>query len=133
MAEGADHKRVVLIVEDDVGLAELWRIGFEQAGYTVIWHALAAAGIGAAAALRPDAIVLDLMLPDLTGQRVLQSLRADARLRDIPVVVASAITASLTPAEVEAADAVLTKPLLMSTLVATVDRVISARRASDER
>jgi DNA-binding response OmpR family regulator len=133
VTETTDDRPVVLVVEDDVGMAELWRLGLEQAGYDVIWHALAAAGIGAAAALRPDAIVLDLMLPDMPGQRVMQSMQADPRVRDIPIVIASAAAAALTPAEIELASAFLTKPVPLSALVATLERVIAERRASGGR
>lgn len=61
-----------------------------------------AAGLAQAGALRPDAILLDMQLPDMTGLAVLQRLKADEATRDITVV---ALSASATPPEVEAARA----------------------------
>jgi PAS domain S-box-containing protein len=61
-----------------------------------------AAGLAQADALRPDAVLLDMQLPDMTGLAVLRRLKADAATRDIPVV---ALSASATAPEVEAARA----------------------------
>lgn len=60
------------------------------------------AGLAQAAALRPDAVLLDMQLPDMPGLSVLRQLKADEATRGIPVV---ALSASATPPEVEAARA----------------------------
>ncbi len=61
-----------------------------------------AEGLAQAVALRPDAVLLDMQLPDMPGLAVLQRLKADAATRDITVV---AVSASATPPEVAAARA----------------------------
>jgi len=82
-----------------------------------------------AAEHEPDLIVLDLHLPDLPGGQVLQRLRADARTRDIPVVVASA---DATPGRVrqlreEGAFDYITKPLDLRHFLKVVDAAMAHR------
>ena len=72
----------------------------------------------------PDLILLDLHLPDLSGEDVLARLRQDAHTRQIPVVVltADATDAGRTPALERAANGFVTKPIGVQTLLELVDR-----------
>jgi len=84
-------------------------------------------GIELALAQRPELILLDINLPEMDGYQVLQVLRADARLADVPVV---AITANAMPRDVERGMAAgfagyLTKPLDIPLFLATLDRLLS--------
>lgn len=79
----------VLVVEDDSAARELYRALLRQAGYTVV---AVEDGLSALQYLedhRPAAVVLDLVLPRLSGRDVHQELKARADTRDIPVVVIS--------------------------------------------
>jgi CheY-like chemotaxis protein len=69
-------------------------------------------GLAAAQRQRPDAIVLDLMMPVMDGYQVLAELRDDERTKDVPVVVLTAVALDETRERVEAAGAAtfLTKP-----------------------
>jgi CheY-like chemotaxis protein len=74
----------------------------------------------------PDLILLDLNLPDLGGELVLQRLRAEPTTRSIPVIV---ISADATPGQVErlkasGAQDYMTKPFDIDTLLAAVDAVV---------
>ena len=86
-------------------------------------------GLELAAQHRPDVILLDLHLPDLSGREVLRALRADARTADIPVVVISADATPRTREALEAdgVSAFLTKPLDVRAFLATVERVLASR------
>lgn len=83
--------RKILLVDDDVCIRESLSALLENGGYRV-----STAGDGAQAmqALRvgprPDAIVLDLMMPVLSGQEFLEEKERQPRLRDLPVVVLTA-------------------------------------------
>jgi CheY-like chemotaxis protein len=61
--------------------------------------------------LRPRAILLDLMMPEMSGWTVLELLRADARLCEIPVIVITAVADEELSRQPIRADAVLPKPI----------------------
>jgi signal transduction histidine kinase/ActR/RegA family two-component response regulator len=80
-------RRRILVVDDDDAARYLVRTWLTDAGYEVIEEA---GGLNACQAARmhsPDAIVLDLMMPDATGFEVLQQLADDTSTRDIPIVI----------------------------------------------
>jgi signal transduction histidine kinase/DNA-binding response OmpR family regulator len=80
----------LLVVEDEPDIAALLRQLLENAGYRVrLAHSLAEAR-RALAAERPAAISLDLKLPDGDGLQLVRELRADARYRELPILVLSA-------------------------------------------
>jgi CheY-like chemotaxis protein len=88
---GTPGSRRVLIVDDDPDIREIAVLAFELAGGWEIRDA--ASGRDAVAmvlAEPPDAIVLDIMMPETDGPATLALLQADARTRDIPVVFLSA-------------------------------------------
>ena len=78
---------------------------------------------------RPDAVVLDVMLPDFDGFEVLRRLRADARTAAIPVVVVSAdaTAASLERLRAAGADGYVTKPLDVDEFLRVVEGFLDAR------
>jgi two-component system phosphate regulon response regulator PhoB len=80
----------VLVVEDEPDLAELVRFHLSQAGFEVELAPSGRAGLDALRRRRPSLVILDLMLPDLSGTEVCRELRADARLRDLPVLMLTA-------------------------------------------
>jgi CheY-like chemotaxis protein/anti-sigma regulatory factor (Ser/Thr protein kinase) len=82
---------LVLVIEDDKHAADLLRIYLEGAGFAVVTVPDGEAGLDAAHRLHPGAVVLDLLLPGLSGWDVLASVKADPELAGIPVVVASMI------------------------------------------
>ncbi len=81
----------VLVIEDDPGAVRLIRTYLENEGYRVVVAPDGEAGIAAARSAAPMAIVLDVLLPGIDGWEVLRRLKADASLRDIPVVVVTVI------------------------------------------
>ena len=102
----------VLVIDDDADLGRVIRRVLELEGYDVLLSDDGLRGLAAAQRQRPDAIVLDLMMPVMDGYLVLEQLRNDARTRDVPVVVLSAVAFEETRERVEAAgaSAFLTKP-----------------------
>jgi CheY-like chemotaxis protein len=81
----------MLVIEDDERSAELLRIFLEDGGFSVTVAADGSGGIEAARRLRPAAIVLDLLLPDISGWDVLTRLKDDPALAEIPVVIVSMV------------------------------------------
>jgi DNA-binding response OmpR family regulator len=79
--------RPILIVEDDKKIARVVKIYLEEAGYRVTHVEKGRDAIAAAAKETPLLVILDLMLPDLGGEQVIQELKA---LADVPVIMLTA-------------------------------------------
>lgn len=83
--------RRILIIDDEEDIREVAKACLEIVGG---WEVLAAssgwAGIALARETQPDAILLDVTMPDLDGPATFQALRKDARTRDIPVIFLTA-------------------------------------------
>jgi len=80
----------VLVVDDESDVTELLEYKFKQAGFAVRALNDPLRAIGLARDLRPDLIVLDVMMPELSGIQLLRMIRADALLRDTPVLFLTA-------------------------------------------
>ena len=112
----------VLLVEDNAVNAYLARYVLEDAGFEVEWAANGELGLEAAAARRPDIILMDLRMPVLDGYETTRRLKADPALRDVPVL---AISAEALPVERERARAAgcaahIGKPIDVASLAAQV-------------
>lgn len=103
----------VLYVEDEAALRGLVEFWLEDAGYRVLLAADGAEGLAVIRAERPDLVITDAMMPNLSGDELVETMRADPELRSIPIVMA---TAAASPLRVErmrerGCHAVLGKPL----------------------
>jgi len=85
-------KKTVLVVEDDEAVSELLVALLEDRGYRAVPALDGRRAIELARELTPHLITLDLALPGTDGHAVLETLKADATTRDIPIVVISAFT-----------------------------------------
>lgn len=79
----------ILIIEDDQIVSSIYRNKFTNEGYQVETALDGEAGLQLASEFRPEVIVLDLMLPKMTGTDLMKNLRADPNLKDIPIIVFS--------------------------------------------
>ena len=89
MASSAD-RGLVLIVDDEADLRALLDFNLKQAGFRTAQAASGAEALNKARALHPQALVLDLNLPDVSGTDVCRTLRADASTRNIPILMLTA-------------------------------------------
>ena len=83
----ADPSPYVLVIEDDPSVRGLLDTLLSSEGYRVATAADGVAGLTEAVAQRPAAILLDLVMPDLGGLAVLQEMKSNPLLADVPVVV----------------------------------------------
>jgi len=81
------EKRTVLLVEDDEAVRQLVRVTLEMNNYEVIEAKDGLEGLLLMDMHRPDAIVLDLMMPDVGGERMLAQLRSTPETKRTPVVI----------------------------------------------
>lgn len=80
-------KRLLLLIEDNPLLTGMYRAAFEEAGFDVIFAHDGEAGLLLAQTKKPEGIVLDLLMPGISGLDVLKKLKADGTTKDIGVVV----------------------------------------------
>jgi CheY-like chemotaxis protein len=120
----------VLVVDDEPDVLLLCRLNLQQRGHELLEASNGRTALELARDRRPDLIVLDLMLPGMTGYEVLETLKGDDRTADIPVLV---LTAKSLRADRErslglGAVGFLTKPFLPSELCELVESLVSADR-----
>jgi CheY-like chemotaxis protein len=82
---------MVLVIDDDAAARELMQRHLTRAGYWVETAGNGYQGLELARRLRPAAITLDLMMPGMDGWSVLNTLKADPSLRDVPVIIVSVL------------------------------------------
>lgn len=82
----------VLVIDDEPDVLMLCRVNLQLAGHEVIEASNGKAGLELARTLQPDVVVLDVMLPRVDGLTVLSDLAADARTREVPVIMLTAKT-----------------------------------------
>jgi len=77
----------VAIIEDDPAISQMYRFKFEAEGYEVETAGNGKLGLGLAQKMKPDIILLDLMMPEMNGDEMLEKMRATKWGKDIKVVV----------------------------------------------
>jgi two-component system KDP operon response regulator KdpE len=126
-----DEGPVVLIVDDETQIRRFLRISLESNGFRVHEATTGAQGLAQAALLRPDALILDLGLPDDDGLTILKRLREWSR---VPVVVLSVRDSDTDKVSLldAGADDYLTKPFSVDELLARLRVAIRHAQPGDE-
>ena len=126
----------ILLVEDEPAILELLAINIAQCGYRVLRAHDAAAAMTHINHALPDLILLDWMLPDISGVELARRLRADSRTRDIPIIMltARAEERDKVLGLESGADDYITKPFSPRELKARIRAVLRRRmpQAGDE-
>lgn len=124
--------RTILLVEDDPDIRDGMASVLHRFGYQVL---VACNGLEAIDVLHradpPTLIVLDWMMPVMSGPELMERLGADPVLSGVPVLVVSAVDRAGTMANAGQIAAVLRKPVRMRTLVDVVDRLCGLPRRPD--
>jgi DNA-binding response OmpR family regulator len=118
--------KTILICEDEESLRELVRVSLGD-GYRFAEAADGIESIDLARELRPDLVILDLMLPRKSGVEVLAELRRDRSIGDTPVVVITAWTHAQQAAVAAGADRFVAKPFDPDELKAVVSELLRGR------
>ena len=77
----------IAIIEDDQAISDMYRIKFEADGYTVVTAANGKAGLELIQKSTPDLVLLDLMMPEMTGDEMLREMRATDWGKNIKVII----------------------------------------------
>ncbi|MEO6414209.1 MAG: response regulator [Pedococcus sp.] len=112
----------VLVVEDDVDIQELVTSLLSRAGYEVLAEGNGVDGLAAALTQQPDLVILDWMMPGLSGVEVCRAIRADPRAKDMAVLMltSKAQEADIDQAFTAGADDYMVKPFRGRELVSRV-------------
>ena len=127
-----DNQKTVLIVEDEEDAAELFAEMMRVSGFRVLKTSSSAPAISMMNADKPDVVILDIMMPDISGLDVLRQMRLAPELSNIPVVV---VSAKSMPADIKngmeaGASTYLTKPVGFLDLKEAVERALSGKAAA---
>ena len=125
----------ILIVDDEAPIRELLKYNLEKEGFSTLQAENAAHAVGLSKLELPDLILLDLMLPDLSGLEVCKILKKDKLTEKIPIIM---VTAKTEDEDVVAglelgADDYITKPFSPKVLIARVNSVVRRSKKSEDK
>ena len=121
--------KTILIVEDDNNIADLLRMYLEKEGYQATIAADGTQGIDLYRKLRPDLVLLDIMLPGVDGWGVLRAIRQDSQTPVIMLTAKGETTDKVSGLK-QGADDYITKPFEMKEVLARIEAVL--RRAAGD-
>ena len=115
--------KIILIVDDEMPTRTLLRIMLQGAGYTTFEAEDGEEALAAVAQYQPDALLLDVMMPNMDGFTVCKTLRDDKKTASLPIIMLSADTSSSTAIKgIEAgANLFLTKPVPRDNLLKVLE------------
>lgn len=125
-------ERTVLIIEDEADAAELFAEMMRVSGFRVRKTSSSTPAIEIMTDEKPDVVLLDIMMPEVSGLDILRKMRRDPVLADIPVVV---VSAKSMPADIKigmdaGASIYLAKPVGFLELKEAVERVLGSQSAA---
>jgi len=126
----ADAKKKVVCVEDDPEIIELIKFILDRKGFEFVGVLGGQEGLEAMRRVKPDLVLLDLMMPDMDGWEVYKRMKADETLRNIPVIVVTADGQPITRVlglHIAKVDDFITKPFGPQDLVKSIEKVLSAK------
>ena len=126
MAETKNPMKVVCI-EDEPEMIELIKLILGRRNFELIGAVGGREGLGTVRKVKPDLVLLDLMMPDMDGWEVYQQMKADDELKNIPVIVVTAKAQSIDKVlglHIAKVDDYVTKPFGPQELLQSVNRVL---------
>ena len=116
----------IAIIEDDPAIAQMYRFKFEAEGYDVQTAENGVLGLALSESMKPDIILLDLMMPEPTGFQLCRMLRATATFRFTPIIIVTALDDSDSKVVAFGAGAndYLTKPFRIEDLTGRVNSLL---------
>ena len=121
----------VLLVDDSRHLLRVLELYFQGLGLEVLTASSGKEALEQVKSGHPDAVVLDVMMPDINGIEVCKRTRANKRSKAIPVVILTANPAYEVPAARAGADRFITKPFSLESLSETIGQLVGWDPTSD--
>lgn len=120
------RKKKILVIEDDESLREILSDVLEAKGYSVVTSKDGLEGLRKAYVELPDLVILDIMLPELSGLEVCKRLKKDTQMKNIPIIYLTAkdqVTDKLLGLE-SGAEIYLTKPFDVDVLLTKIETLL---------
>ncbi len=123
-------RKKLLVVEDNLEMLKLLRLSFNRAGFSTATATNGIEALKKARSVSPDLILLDLVLPELDGFAVCETLRKAPATQRIPIMILTGLTSEFTRlAGLEAgATEFVTKPVSPQYLVSRIEALLEASR-----
>ncbi len=125
----SEAQKTVVVVEDETDAAEMFAEMMRVSGFRVLKSYSSTPAISIIANEQPDLVILDVMMPDVSGLEVLKYMRREPTLSNIPVIV---VSAKSMPGDIKTgleagASVYLTKPVGFLDLKQAVDKVLQRK------
>jgi len=125
-------EKTVLIIEDEEDAAELFAEMMRVSGFRVLKTSKSAPALSMIADNKPDVVLLDIMMPEVSGLDILRQMRSNPNLANIPVIV---VTAKTMPTDIKngmeaGASTYLTKPVGYYDLKEAVERALGLKSST---
>ncbi|HET6493909.1 MAG TPA: response regulator [Thermoleophilia bacterium] len=119
--------KAILVADDDPDILGIVSMSLETQGYTVYTATNGREAVDGAREHRPDLVLMDMMMPVLSGYEAVSELKTDETTRDIPVVglSAKAMTTDMERANDVGIDGYITKPFRIAQVLLTVEKYLS--------
>ena len=129
----SEDQKTVIVVEDEPDAAELFAEMMRVTGFRVLKTYSSTPAISLIAREQPDVVILDIMMPDISGLEVLRFMRRDPKLKATPVIVVSArsMPSDIREGLEAGATIYLTKPVGYLDLKKSVDQVMQAQTSDN--
>ncbi|MBC8323123.1 MAG: response regulator [Candidatus Marinimicrobia bacterium] len=129
----SEFKKHILIIEDEVDIAELLEFNLEKAGYQISVSENGESGLDKARNLDPDLILLDLMLPGIHGLDVCRILKSDQETEATSIIILTALgqEENIVKGLEAGADDYVTKPFSLKVLLARIQSVLRRGKVLD--
>ena len=126
----AEEKKKVVCIEDEPEMIDLVKLILGRKGFDLTGAMGGREGLEAVRRIKPDLVLLDLMMPDMDGWEVYQQMKADHELAEIPVIVVTAKAQSIDKVlglHIAKVDDYVTKPFGPQELLQSVERVLGEK------
>jgi two-component system response regulator VicR len=123
----AEEKKMVVCIEDEPEMIDLVKLILGRKGFDLVGAVGGREGLETVRRLKPNLVLLDLMMPDMDGWEVYQQMKADEALKDIPVIVVTAKAQSIDKVlglHIAKVDDYVTKPFGPQELLQSVNKVL---------
>jgi DNA-binding response OmpR family regulator len=125
----AESRKLIVCIEDEPEMIDLIRLILRRADYEFVGAVGGREGLEAVQKLKPDLVLLDLMMPDVDGWEVYRQIKADDELTDTPVIVITAKAQSIDRVlglHIAKVDDYITKPFGPQELLESVAGILDA-------
>ncbi len=117
--------KTILIADDEFGVLEVLEFILSDAGYTVVSAVNGQDALVRLEETTPDLVIVDFMMPILDGNGVIKAIRSDDKLRDIPIILASALPEQTIRRRCDGYDTFLRKPYRTEQLMEEISKLIA--------